>query len=159
MALLQSLYTKPDAKARLTPEEHPILLAEDNPDDVLITQRAWKKGLIRNKLYVVNNGKEALQFLYKEKPYAEAPTPSIMLLDLMMPKVDGFQVLETIKKDPDKRCMPVIVLTSSSRNDDIDRAYRLGCNSYITKPVYFENFIRAVKDIHKYWLILCEIPH
>ena len=140
------------------PEKYPILLVEDNPDDILITQRAWKKGLIKNRLYVVNDGEQALEFLYKKGDYADAPTPCLMLLDLKMPKVDGFEVLKTVKQDEDLKSMPVVVLTSSRDNDALDRAYDLGCNSFIVKPVGYDNFLEAVIDIQKYWIIICEIP-
>ncbi len=141
------------------PGRYPILLAEDNPDDVLITKRAWKKGNIKNKLYIVNNGAEALQFLYKQGAHVNAPTPSLMLLDLKMPRVDGFEVLKTIKQDPQLKTMPVIVLTTSNREKDIQLAYDLGCNSYIVKPVGYENFLKAVVDIQRYWIILNEKPY
>ncbi len=140
------------------PEKYPILLVEDNPDDILITQRAWKKGLIKNRLYVVNDGEQALEFIYKKGEYADAPTPSLMLLDLKMPKVDGFEVLKTVKQDEALKKMPIVVLTSSRDNVDLDRAYGLGCNSFIVKPVGYDNFLEAVIDIQKYWIIICEIP-
>jgi CheY-like chemotaxis protein len=136
----------------------PILLAEDNPDDVLITKRAWSKGLIKNKLYVVNNGEEALKFLFKQGEYSNAPTPSLMLLDLKMPRVDGFEVLKTVKQDAKLKMLPIIVLTTSNREQDIQRAYELGCNSYIMKPVSYEKFIEAVNTIQRYWMTMCEIP-
>ncbi len=126
---------------------NPVLLVEDNPDDVLITKRAWKKGQIQNQLIVVNNGEEALLFLRKEGKYSETPTPSLILLDLNMPRIDGFQVLELIKKSEKFNHIPVIVLTSSERSQDIDKAYKLGCNNYIVKPVSYEKFIEAVKII------------
>ena len=136
----------------------PILLAEDNPNDILITKRAWKKGIIKNRLYVVNDGEEALDFLFKKGEYGDAPTPSLMLLDLKMPGVDGFEVLETVKQDAGLKKMPIIVLTSSNQNSDLERAYELGCNSYIVKPVNYNNFMEAVIDIQRYWILLCEIP-
>jgi CheY-like chemotaxis protein len=133
-------------------------MAEDNPDDVLITRRAWKKGHIKNRLYIVNNGEEALEFLYKQGEYVNAPTPSLMLLDLNMPRVDGFEVLKVIKQDPRLKRIPVIVLTTSDREKDIQLAYDLGCNSYIVKPVNYDNFLKAVVEIQRYWIILNEIP-
>jgi hypothetical protein len=153
--------TKMDAKFQYAqdPGRYPILMAEDNPDDVLITKRAWKKGNIKNKLYIVNNGEEALQFLYKQEAHVNAPTPSLMLLDLKMPRVDGFEVLKTIKQDPQLKKMPVIMLTTSNREKDIQLAYDLGCNSYIVKPVGYENFLKAIVDINRYWIILNEIPY
>lgn len=139
-------------------EAYPVLLVEDNPDDVLITKRAWMKGQIKNQLCVVNNGEEALQFIYKKGIYSDAQTPCLILLDLKMPKSDGFEVLENIKKNDELKKIPVIVLTSSDRTADIERAYSLGCNSYIVKPVNFDKFIKALIDIEKYWLIISKIP-
>ncbi len=138
--------------------EYPFLLVEDNPDDVVITQRALKKGLIRNKLYVVRDGEEALKFFRKKGVYKDAPTPALVLLDLKMPKLDGFEVLKEIKGDNDLKSIPIIVLTTSERDKDIERAYELGCNNYILKPVNFENFIKTVVEIQKYWLVISKIP-
>lgn len=139
-------------------DDYPVLLAEDNPDDILITQRAWKKGHIKNKLYVVKDGEEALDFLYRKGKYLDAPRPSIMLLDLKMPKIDGFEVIQMIKGDDSLKRMPIIVLTTSNRHEDVKRAYEMGSNAYIVKPVSFDNFIKAVAEIKRFWLILCEIP-
>ena len=138
--------------------DYPVLLVEDNPDDILITKRAWEKGRIKNPLHVVNNGEEALQFLRKEGRYKGAPTPCLVLLDLKMLRMDGFEVLEEIKGDDELKSIPIIVLTSSDREQDIERAYKLGCNSYIAKPMDFENFIKAVVEIKSYWLKLCKMP-
>ena len=101
---------------------------------------------------------EALDFIFKKGSYTDVPTPAIMLLDLKMPKMDGFEVLESIKKSDQYKRIPIIVLTTSDREQDIQRAYDLGCNSYIVKPVNFESFIKAVIEIHQYWLIQCKIP-
>jgi CheY-like chemotaxis protein len=135
-----------------------ILLVEDNPDDILITKRALLKGKISNHLYVVNNGEEAIKFLRKEDYYKGACTPALVLLDLNMPKMDGFQVLKEIKNDKNLRSIPIIVLTTSDRDRDIDDAYKYGCNSYIVKPVSFENFIKTVIEIKEYWLCLSRVP-
>lgn len=139
-------------------EVYPILLVEDNPDDITITMRAWRKGGIRNRLLVATSGEEALQLLRKEDGHPDMPTPCLVLLDLKMPRMDGFQLLEEIKGDDTLRRIPVVVLTSSERMVDIERAYMLGCNSYIVKPVSFEGFIRALEDIDHYWLKLSRIP-
>ena len=149
---------QPGVTSTINPCDHSILMAEDNSDDVIITQRAWKKGQIKNPLYIVNNGEEAIEFLYKKGDYSDAPTPALMLLDLKMPRMDGFEVLGKLKSDRQFKRMPIIVLTTSDRDKDIKRAYDLGCNSYICKPVNFENFIKAVIEIQQYWLILCKIP-
>jgi len=137
---------------------NPVLLVEDNLDDVLITKRAWKKGKINADLYIVNNGEDALDFIHKRNDYHDAPLPSLMLLDLKMPKMNGFEVLRHIKEDKDLRKLPIIILTTSPRSSDIDRAYELGCNSYIVKPVGFENFIEAVIKIDSFWLELSVTP-
>jgi CheY-like chemotaxis protein len=142
----------------IDPAKYPILLVEDNPDDIITTQRAWKKGLIKNNLHIANDGEQALEFLYKKGEYVKAPTPCLILLDLKMPKVDGFEVLKTVKQDKDLRKIPVVVLTSSRDNRDLDRAYDLGCNSCIVKPVNYDNFLEAVIEIQKYWILICDIP-
>jgi CheY-like chemotaxis protein len=138
--------------------EYPILLVEDNLDDILITQRAMTKGRIRNKLYIAHDGEEALDFLYKQGKYKDAPTPTLVLLDLKMPKIDGFGVLKAVKSDQNLRSVPIIVLTSSERDNDIDLAYKLGCNNYIMKPVNFDNFIKTIISIKYYWLTISKVP-
>lgn len=138
--------------------EYPILLVEDNPDDVLITKRAFKKGKIRNRLYTVENGIEAVKFLKKQEEYKDVPTPALILLDINMPLMNGFQVLEKIKGDEKLRSIPVIMLTTSERDTDIDKAYALGCNSYIVKPVNFQKFLDVVINAQEYWLQLCKVP-
>lgn len=138
--------------------ERPILLVDDNPDDVMIAKRAFSKCEIRNKVYVTEDGEEAIHFLRKEGKYADVPTSGLIFLDLNMPKMNGFEVLQTIKNDKKLKSIPVIVLTSSSRPEDIDRAYKLGANSFIVKPASFEDFMKAVKEIKHYWLSLSKIP-
>ena len=122
----------------------PILLVEDNIDDVLITKRAWRKGNIKNPLYVTGDGEEALDFLYKRNNHQDAPTPLLILLDLKMSKMGGFEVLQHIKTDERLRSIPVIILTTSERSQDIEEAYSNGANSYIVKPVNFEKFINSI---------------
>jgi len=136
----------------------PILLVEDNPDDIVITKRAFAKGRILNILYVVQNGEDAIDFLRKEGKFKDAPTPTLVLLDLNMPKVTGFDVLEQIKGDKQLKSIPIVVLTSSERDKDIEEAYKRGCNSYIVKPVNFENFIKTVVEIKEYWLSISRVP-
>ncbi|MBS7656326.1 MAG: response regulator [Candidatus Bathyarchaeia archaeon] len=138
--------------------DYPFLLVEDNPDDVLITKRAFAMGRIYNKLYVVQDGEEAIDFVRKRGKYKDAPTPALILLDLKLPKVNGFEVLKEIKSDENLKSIPVIVLTSSERDKDIEEAYKMGCNNYIVKPVSFENFIKTVVEIREYWLIISRIP-
>jgi CheY-like chemotaxis protein len=138
--------------------ERPILLVDDNPDDIMIAKRAFAKSQVHNKIYVTHDGEEAIQFLRKAGKYKDVPTTGLVILDLNMPRVDGFEVLETIKGDEKLKSTPIIVLTSSSRTEDIERAYKLGCNSFIVKPVSFEDFIEAVMEIKRYWLSLSKIP-
>lgn len=135
-----------------------ILLVEDNPDDIIITKRALQKGKVNNRLYIVHDGEEALQFLKRTGPYEDAPKPALILLDLKMPKVNGFEVLEEIKQDKDLKSIPIIMLTTSAREIDIEKAYQLGCNNYIIKPVSFENFIQTVIKMKEYWLNISRIP-
>lgn len=133
-----------------------ILLVEDNPDDIMITKRALNLGPIRNTLYVVEDGEDALHFMKKEGVFVGMPTPSLVLLDLNMPKVDGFEVLMEIKRRENLRKIPIIVLTTSDR--DVDRAYELGCNSYIVKPNSFEELCNTLGKILQYWLRISITP-
>jgi two-component system response regulator len=142
----------------IIPRNNSILLVEDNPDDVLITRRALLKGRVKNTLHVVGDGEKAIKFLRKEDEYQKSPTPTLILLDLKMPKLDGFQVLKEIKSDDKLKSILVIVLTTSDQDKDVEDAYRLGCNSYIVKPVSFENFINTVVKIKEYWLTISQIP-
>jgi len=139
-------------------DNFPVLLVEDNSDDILITRRAWKVGQIKNPLHEVRDGEEALDFLRKEGEYAGAPRPSLILLDLKMPRIDGRELLKIIKGDDSLKKIPVVVLTGSNKSKDVERA-GARCNSYIVKPVTIQNFIEAVIDIKRYWLVPCEIPY
>lgn len=138
--------------------DYPILLVEDRKDDVLITQRAWKQGNIRNELLVVDNGEEALKFLNKEGEYKGALRPILVLLDLKLPRVDGFEVLRVVKRDENLKSIPVIVLTTSDRDTDIEKAYKLGCNAYLVKPVQFDNFITTLTKVEEFWLTISYLP-
>ncbi len=134
-----------------------ILLAEDNPDDVLLTQRAFKKSNILNELVVVKDGEEALNYLFAEGKYKNRDKnimPELILLDLKMPKLDGLQVLERIRKDPRTKQLPIVILTTSKEESDVVKSYCLGANSFISKPVDFDQFIAAVKQLGLYWLVL-----
>ncbi len=134
-----------------------ILLAEDNPDDVLLTQRAFKKSNILNELVVVKDGEETLNYLFAEGKYKNRDKnimPELVLLDLKMPKLDGLQVLERIRKNPRTKLLPVVILTTSKEESDVVKSYCLGANSYISKPVDFDQFIDAVKQLGLYWLVL-----
>jgi CheY-like chemotaxis protein len=135
-----------------------ILLVEDNPGDVRLTQEALKEGKVRNNLNVVVDGEEALSFLYRQGKYADAPRPDLIMLDLNLPKKDGHEVLAVIKGEEDLQRIPVVVLTTSQAEEDILKAYNLSANCYITKPVDLDQFIAAVKSIENFWLILVKLP-
>jgi two-component system response regulator len=142
-------------------EKH-ILLVEDNPDDVELTLRAFKKNRIMNCLHVVTDGAEALEYLFGTGKYAGRDTshqPTVILLDLKLPKVDGLEVLKAIRADERTKLLPVVVLTSSKEEMDIMNVYQNGANSYIRKPVEFEKFIEAVGQLGLYWLLLNEQPN
>ncbi len=134
-----------------------ILLVEDNPNDVEITRRALEKGQVRNELTVARDGQEALDILFDVKN-GNVPKPGLILLDLNLPKVNGHEVLEKIKADPKLRSIPVIVLTASTREEDIVRTYDLGVNTFISKPVEFKDFIRMVTTIKEYWIVIATLP-
>ncbi len=138
-----------------------ILLVEDNPLDVEMTLRALEKNHLTNKVLVVKDGQEALDYLYGRGKFdieEMSHRPKIILLDLKLPKVDGKEVLQAIKQDPERKSIPVIVLTSSTEERDMIESYQLGVNSYIVKPVDFEKFVFAIKDIGLYWLLLNKQP-
>jgi len=138
-----------------------ILLVEDNPDDVALTERALKKARIANSVVVARDGPEALDFLLGTGPYAGRDTgimPEVILLDLKLPKMDGLEVLRRLRGDQRTRLLPVVILTSSKEDRDLTRSYELGANSYIRKPVDFKQFVKAVQDLGLYWLVLNEPP-
>jgi chemotaxis family two-component system response regulator Rcp1 len=135
-----------------------ILLVEDNPGDVRLTVEALKEGKVRNRLSVVEDGVEALAFLRQEGKYADAPRPDVILLDLNLPRKDGRAVLAEIKAEEGLRRIPVVVLTTSSSEQDILRSYDLHANCYITKPVDLEQFIQVVKGIEEFWLTIVKLP-
>ena len=141
------------AEAKMTK----ILLVEDNPDDIEITRRALKEAKVINELWVVRDGQEVLDYLYRRNAYQDAassPRPGLILLDINLPKMNGLQVLEKIKSDPALQGIPTVVLTISRRDEDILKGYKHGCNSFIQKPVEFEKFVEAVKLIGLYWGVL-----
>ena len=138
-----------------------ILLVEDNPHDAEMTIRALKKHNLANNLVHVSDGEEALDFLFARRAYSERQMqsgPKMILLDLKLPKVDGLEVLKAVKGEPKTRVIPVIVLTSSTEEKDIIESYKLGVNSYIVKPVDFDKFVKAIKDLGLYWLLLNQSP-
>lgn len=138
----------------------PILLVEDNPKDLELTLVAFEKSQLANEVIVVRDGAEALDYLYRRETYSERPkgNPAVVVLDLKLPKVDGLQVLETIKKDIELQSIPVVVLTSSREEVDLLRSYRQGVNAYVVKPVGFEDFIGAIQDLGMFWAVLNEPP-
>ncbi len=138
-----------------------ILLVEDNPDDEALTRRALAKNNIRNEIAVVRDGAEALDFLFCTGVHAtrkQNDWPEVILLDLKLPKVDGLEVLRRLRSDERTRLLPVVILTSSKEEQDLTNGYRLGANSYIRKPVDFEQFVEAVRNLGLYWLVLNEPP-
>lgn len=138
-----------------------ILLVEDDPVDRELTIRAFAKHNLANRLAVVKDGAEALDFLLGRGEYEPRDSenfPRLLLLDLNLPKVNGLEVLAAIKEDPRTRCIPVVILTTSKQEWDISQCYRLGANSYIVKPVEFEKFVEAVRNLGYYWLLLNEPP-
>jgi chemotaxis family two-component system response regulator Rcp1 len=135
-----------------------VLLVEDNPGDVRLCKEALKEGLIPNRLSVVHDGDAAVAFLRREGKYADAPRPDIILLDFNLPKMDGGEVLEVIKADPHLRAIPVVVLTTSQAARDIQRAYDLHANCYITKPLDLDRFMDVVKSIEDFWLNVVKLP-
>jgi two-component system, chemotaxis family, response regulator Rcp1 len=148
--------TTPHTGATVEPIE--ILLVEDSPADVDLTREALEDAKVRNNLHVASDGVEALAFLRREGPYANAPRPDLILLDLNLPKKDGREVLAEIKADPIQRRIPVVVLTTSEAEQDILRSYDLHANCYITKPVDLEQFVTVVRSIEDFWLAIVKLP-
>ncbi|MFC9967015.1 response regulator [Nocardia ignorata] len=135
-----------------------ILLVEDDPGDELMTREAFEDNKIGNTLHVVRDGEEALDFLYRNGNYADAPTPDLILLDLNLPRYDGRQVLEKIKADPELSPIPVVVLTTSAAEEDILRSYKLHANAYVTKPVDLDQFIAAIRQIDEFFVQVVRLP-
>ena len=135
-----------------------ILLAEDNPGDVMLTKKALEQGKVANNLHVVTDGVEALEYLRQEGEYADEPRPDLVLLDLNMPRKDGQDVLEELQDDPDLRRIPVVVLTSSESEEDIAKSYELNANAYLTKPVDFDGFIDIVNRMENFWFKVVKLP-
>jgi CheY-like chemotaxis protein len=135
-----------------------VLLVEDDPGDVLMTQEAFADHKVHNRLHVVSDGVEAMAFLRKEGSYADALTPDLILLDLNLPKMDGREVLAAIKEDPKLRSIPVVILTTSEAEEDVLRSYSLHANAYVTKPVDFERFIDVVRRIDDFFVTVVRLP-
>jgi len=135
-----------------------ILMVEDNPGDVRLTQEGLKDGKVLNNLHVVGNGVEAMAFLRQEGKYADAPRPDVILLDLNMPRMNGREVLAEIKGDEKLRRIPVVILTVSKAEEDILKSYDLNANCYITKPLDLDQFMKVVKSIEEFWLTIVTLP-
>jgi two-component system, response regulator len=155
--LLQAIKGEQGTKMEYTT----ILLVEDNPDDEALTLRALKKNNIGNKVFVVRDGAEALDFLFCTNTYADRDPndkPQLILLDIKLPKLDGLEVLRRIRADKHTGLLPVVILTSSKEEQDLLEGYKRGANSYIRKPVDFTQFAEAIRDLGLYWLVLNETP-
>lgn len=142
-------------------ENKTILLVEDNPDDVALTLRAFKRSHLMNPVVVVRDGVEALDFLFARGAYAsraEAPLPTLVILDLKLPRLDGLGVLKALRAAPQTMLLPIVVLTSSKEEQDVVASYAFGANSYVRKPVDFIEFVEAVKVLGIYWLALNQVP-
>jgi CheY-like chemotaxis protein len=141
-------------------ELRPILYAEDNPADIELTLEALGHFRLANRVVVAHDGEEALEYLFRQGRFEgrDGPDPSVVLLDLKMPRVDGLEVLQRIKADPALRTIPVVVLTSSREERDLVEGYRLGANAYVVKPVDFDQFVEAVRQVGAFWGILNEPP-
>lgn len=140
---------------------HTILLVEDNPDDVQLTLRAFRRSSVANQIVVVEDGQRALDYLFSRGSYAgrdPGGNPEVVLLDLKLPKIDGLEVLRQLRADPSTRRLPVVVLTSSKEESDVISSYDLGANSFVRKPVDFAQFVEAARHLGLYWLVLNEPP-
>lgn len=140
--------------------DNTILLVEDNPDDEELTRLAFQESGIANRLEIVRDGAEALDYVFATGSWAgrAGGNPNLILLDLKLPKIGGLEVLRRLRAEPHTQLIPVVILTSSVEEQDVIRGYRLGCNSYIRKPVDFDQFAEAVRNLGMYWLVLNEQP-
>lgn len=141
-----------------TGEPIDILLVEDNPGDVRLTEEAFREGGINNTLHIVTDGEAALDFLFQRGEYSDATRPHLVLLDLNLPKIDGHEVLEQIRDDDDLRRMPVIILTSSESQQDVIESYERNSNAYLTKPVTPTDFVDLVQTFEEFWLTMVRLP-
>ncbi len=138
-----------------------ILLVEDNPDHAMLTKRVLEDNKVANRVHVTKDGEDALDYMYCRGKYGNgtsAPRPGLILLDVKLPKVDGFEVLKQLKSDPEHSSIPVVMLTTSARDEEVARGYAEGANSYVTKPVRFDEFTETVKNIGLYWGLISCIP-
>jgi len=139
-------------------DEIHVLLVEDDPGDVLMTQEAFEHHKLRNQLHVVPDGVEALAFLRRQGEHADAPRPGLVLLDLNLPRKDGREVLEEVKNDASLRSIPIVVLTTSQAEEDILRSYNLHANAYVAKPVDFDRFIEVIRQIDDFFVSVVKLP-
>jgi chemotaxis family two-component system response regulator Rcp1 len=135
-----------------------ILLVEDSPGDVRLTQEALRDAKVQNNLHIASDGIEAATFLWRQGKHANAPRPDLILLDLNLPKKGGREILEEIKLDPSLKSIPVVILTTSAAEEDILRSYQLHANCYITKPVDLDQFLKVIKTIDNFWLAIVKLP-
>jgi CheY-like chemotaxis protein len=135
-----------------------VLMVDDDDGDILMTREAFEYYKVRNRLHVVTDGEQAMQFLRRQGPYADAPRPGLILLDVNLPRVSGMEVLAQLKSDPDLLVIPVVMLTTSRAEEDIVRSYSLHANAFVTKPVDFEHFIEAIRQIDNFFLTLVCLP-
>jgi CheY-like chemotaxis protein len=135
-----------------------VLLVEDNPGDVRLTEGAFEEGRINNNLHVATDGEEAMDFLHRREGYEDAPRPHLVLLDLNLPGKDGHEVLEEIRADEDLNRLPVIVLTSSKAEEDVIRSYELSTNAYLTKPIGPDEFMELVRSFEQFWFTMVRLP-
>ena len=135
-----------------------VLLVEDDEGDILITREAFEFHKIRNPLHVVTDGEQALQFVRRTGPFTDAPRPGLILLDVNLPRLSGLEVLAELKRDPELLLLPVVILTTSQAEEDILRSYELHANAYVSKPVDFENFVAAIRQIDDFFLTLVQLP-
>lgn len=135
-----------------------LLLVDDSPSDVILAREALTEARISNNLAVVENGEEALKYLRNQEPYEDRVRPDLVLLDLNMPRMNGYEVLEIVKADPQLSSVPIIVLTSSQEEDDVVRSYSLHANCFISKPVRYESFIDVIRSIEDFWFSIATLP-
>jgi len=135
-----------------------ILLIEDNPDHVELILKTLEENNVLNEVYVVTSGEDALDFLYQRGKYADAPRPGVILLDIKLPRVDGIEVLRQIKADAKLKPIPVVMLTTSAGEREIVESYNYGANSYIVKPVDFQQFAKVIKELKLYWMVISSLP-
>jgi len=141
-----------------SPQRFEILLVEDNPGDVFLTQEAFRESRLAHRLSVVEDGEEAVRFLRRQGEHQAAPKPDLILLDLNLPRKDGREVLAEVKSDDALRHIPIIVLTTSEADQDVRRAYKLHANCYLTKPIRMDDFLQKIKSVEDFWLGLVRLP-